>query len=53
MDLKILIISLISLFAFDVSAQEDSLILTKNYHFKDGVYLSFEAFQFKLKKIKS
>jgi len=45
MDLKILIISLISLFAFDVSAQEDSLILTKNYHFKDGVYLSFEAFQ--------
>ena len=45
MDLKILIISLISFFATDVLAQEDSLILTKNYHFKDGVYLSFEAFQ--------
>ena len=28
-----------------LSAQIDSLILTKNYLFKDGVYLSFEAFQ--------
>jgi len=45
MDFKILIINIISLFAFDVSAQEDSLILTKNYHFNDGVYMSFDAFQ--------
>ncbi len=29
----------------DISAQADSLILTKNYRFNDGVYLSFEAFQ--------
>ena len=44
MGLKILIVSFISLFAFEVSAQGDSLILTKNYQFNDGVYLSFEAF---------
>lgn len=45
MDFKVLILSLLVLVAFEVTAQEDSLILTKNYHFNDGVYLSFEAFQ--------
>ncbi len=45
MDFKILLIGLILFFSFDASAQNDSLILTKNYHFNDGVYLSFESFQ--------
>ncbi len=45
MGLKILTLSLFTFFTFGVSAQVDSLILTKNYQFKDGVYLSFEAFQ--------
>lgn len=45
MDFKILILSFFVFISFDVSAQEDSLILTKNYQFLDGVYLSFEAFQ--------
>ncbi len=46
MDCKVLVIScLLSVFSFKALAQKDSLILTKNYQFKDGVYLSFEAFQ--------
>ena len=45
MDVKILLISFFAFFAVEVSAQTDSLILTKNYQFNDGVYLSFEAFQ--------
>jgi len=45
MDLKILILSLFCLNALDASAQIDSLILTKNYQFNDGVYMSFESFQ--------
>ena len=28
-----------------LNAQEDSVLLTKNFSFKDGVYMSFEAFQ--------
>ena len=28
-----------------LNAQEDSVLLTKNFNFKDGVYMSFEAFQ--------
>ena len=45
MDFKILILGIFAFMTFGVSAQEDSLILTKNYQFKDGVYLSFDAFQ--------
>lgn len=45
MDLKILIISLFTFLTFEALAQNDSLILTKNYHFNDGVYMNFEAFQ--------
>ena len=45
MDLRILIIPFFILSGLGAAAQDDSLILTKNYHFNDGVYLSFEAFQ--------
>lgn len=45
MDLKTFFFSLLAIVAFEVAAQVDSLILTKNYQFNDGVYLSFEAFQ--------
>ena len=46
MNFKFLLIIVFAFFLVDVSAQEDTLILTKNYRFNDGVYLSFESFQY-------
>lgn len=45
MRFNILILITFAGFPAEISAQADSLILTKNYRFNDGIYMSFEAFQ--------
>ncbi len=35
----------LSSLSFSVNGQEDSILLTKNFNFNDGVYLDFESFQ--------
>ncbi len=42
---QLIIISFLGLFSNILTAQTDSLLVTKNFAFNDGVYLSFESFQ--------
>ncbi len=42
---KLILILFGSLFSLHLLAQQDSTLITKNFKFNDGVYLSFDAFQ--------
>ncbi len=43
--MKYLIVKLLVGCFFFASAQDSSIVVTKNFHFTDGIYLSFEEFQ--------
>ncbi|MEZ4934150.1 MAG: hypothetical protein R2788_18750 [Saprospiraceae bacterium] len=43
--MKYLLVNLLVSFSIIAAAQDSSIVVTKNFQFKDGIYLSFEEFQ--------